>query len=477
MLLRILLTVESPTLERRMRRLARGADVVVSPHRLSDWPALLAGEAYDLVIVDRASFQNSIVETLEQARAAHSLPPVVLFSAETSEDETAQLTSAGCWAILSPATSDRALRAALGAVVQRIRRFGGSRHPEGHLLRSTPAPSQRRSSGWARAIRRMSTTDSAVLIRGERGAGKAWVARAIHQASRRAKYPFVAFHCRQVPPRELNDALFGRDPAQGTAQRSALFRAHRGTLLLEGWEVLPAEAQAGILRLLQDRVVEPAGESRAVPVDVRVLATLPPQEAESPPEGIRADLYYRLANVAFDVPPLRERRDEIPDLLDHYLHYFAREFGCGVEGYAHDALNELVDYAWPGNVRELINLVERSVLLCRGSQITLHDLPESVGAWRREHEEERYGNAWTEYGRLRDLRSKPWREVRQDLIASAERTYLAELLRACDGKIGETAARAGMLPRALYAKMKQHGLRKETFRPARRRSRAGRTKG
>ena len=472
MLLRVLVTTATPNLERRLRRQLRGADVAVLSHPLLQAERLLEEGAVDVAIVDARAMEASLPDWLEKRSGDQLLAPLVVLATPLGADEMARCLAAGCWGVLSPDVSDRALRSWLISLLERVRhqmRWAAA----GHIAQSATSmlTRPRSSSPLTKSIRRMASVDSSMLIRGEAGVGKMWAARAIHAASRRASQTFVAMNCRHLSREDITSALFGQPATGGVVGPCAVLRAHRGTLWLDGIEALPAKSQELLLRLLRDRVAPLQTEARAIAVDVRVMASLGPDQREPLPEGLRSDLYYRLANVTLEVPPLRERRKEIPDLLDHYLRQFAIELGRDVQGFAHDALNELVEYDWPGNVRELINLVERSVLLCRGSQIVLPELPEPVRAWRREREERRAGGIWTDHGRLRDVRSRSWRDVRQEVIQSAERTYLAGLLRDCEGRIGETAARAGMLPRALYAKMKQHGLRKEAYRPKRKRTR------
>jgi DNA-binding NtrC family response regulator len=175
----------------------------------------------------------------------------------------------------------------------------------------------------------------------------------------------------------------------------------------------------------------------------------------------RADLYYRLGVVSITVPPLRERREDVPDLVASHLEHFRLALGRPVRSVSDEALGLLVDHTWPGNVRELINVVERAVLLAEGDEIRPADLPEGL----RNGHGERAPASWGTLpagGRLTDV---PLPRFREQVVDGLERRYLMELLERCQGRIGVAAARAGITPRALYEKLKRHGLRREAYRP------------
>ena len=210
------------------------------------------------------------------------------------------------------------------------------------------------------------------------------------------------------------------------------------------------------------------GSEKSIDVDVRVIAaTNRDIEEEIKARRFREDLYYRLSVVSIKIPPLRERREDIPELLESYLEHFCGRFTRSITRVREDAKSSLVRYDWPGNVRELINVMERAVLLCTGEEITLAEMPEIIS---RLPGDAHSGTAPAGSPVVSDcllparLIKKPWREVRKEMVNVFEKQYVAGLLRLTGGRVGETARRAGMEPRSLHEKMKRHGLRKEDFR-------------
>jgi DNA-binding NtrC family response regulator len=205
------------------------------------------------------------------------------------------------------------------------------------------------------------------------------------------------------------------------------------------------------------------GSERTIRVDVRVMAASNRDlEAAAATGTFRRDLYYRLSVITLTLPCLRERQEDIPDLAASYVEHFAETFGKAVDGVDPAALRALMGYLWPGNVRELINVVERAVLLARGPNIGLEDLPESIGGLV---ERTRARGSAPDFDPEREnWEGRSWRDVRRDALRRIERAYLHELLKATGGRIGATAERADLSPRSLYGKMRAHGLRKEDYR-------------
>src|SRR5437764_4818154 len=224
------------------------------------------------------------------------------------------------------------------------------------------------------AIRQVAGTDSTVLVLGETGTGKELVARAIHQLSPRRDRLLVAVNCAALAPGVIASELFGHEPGAftgATRRRAGRFElAHRGTLFLDEVGELPPETQVLLLRALQERVVERVGGTAPVPVDVRVIAATHRDLAAAVRAGrFRADLFFRLNVFPIPVPPLRERRDDVPDLVRHFLQRFGRRLGKPSVGVGPATLRLLSEYHWPGNVRELENIVERAVIVTAGDTL------------------------------------------------------------------------------------------------------------
>ena len=229
-------------------------------------------------------------------------------------------------------------------------------------------------------IERAGPTQATVLITGESGTGKELVARGIHQASTRAAGAFIKVNCAAIPDELIESELFGHEKGAftgaATRQKGRFARAHGGTIFLDEIGDMSLKTQAKVLRALQDGEIEPLGAGRPVRVDVRVLAaTNKDLRAEIREGNFREDLYYRLSVLPIQLPPLRERRDDIPALVEHLAQIVCRENNFKRVQFSDDALERLAQRPWQGNVRELRNAIERAIILAPGSQIEGRDLP------------------------------------------------------------------------------------------------------
>jgi len=301
-------------------------------------------------------------------------------------------------------------------------------------------------------IERVGKTPARVLITGENGTGKELVARAIHAQSTRSQAPFVEVNCAAIPSELIESELFGHMKGSFTgavADRAGKFeQAHGGTLFLDEIGDMSLAAQAKVLRVLQDGVVTRIGGSKPIQVDVRVLAaTNKDVEAEITAGRFREDLYYRLNVVPIHVPPLRERREDIPLLVGHFIAQLTGPGGLAPRAMTDDAVTRLSQLEWPGNVRELRNTIERLLILSSGPRITAEDVDRLVG--RRADAGE---------GGLGSLLDVPTFE---EFKHAAERAYLVAKLRAYDWNVSETA-RALDMPRSnLYKKIERYALSRE----------------
>jgi two-component system response regulator AtoC len=285
------------------------------------------------------------------------------------------------------------------------------------------------------------------VLTGESGTGKEVLARAIHAQSPRRNEAFVGVNCGAIPETLLESELFGHARGAFTgadrARRGLFAEADGGTLFLDEIGELPTPLQVKLLRVLQEEEVRPLGESKARPVNVRVIAaTARDLDAEVEAGRFRDDLFYRLNVVRLAVPPLRERPKDIPLLVDHFFAHFRDALGKPLQSVSDDALERLVAYPWPGNIRELENVVERAVILASGDRITLRELPENVV---RIDEQARAG-ASSDLGLKRARRSFEAEMIRRALrAAGGNRTRAARLLE--------------ISHRALLYKLKEYGIR------------------
>jgi two-component system nitrogen regulation response regulator NtrX len=290
-----------------------------------------------------------------------------------------------------------------------------------------------------------------VLITGENGTGKELVARAIHRHSARADKPFVEVNCAAIPGELIESELFGHMKGSFTgaiADRAGKFeQANKGTLFLDEIGDMSMAAQAKVLRVLQDNVITRIGGSKAITVDVRVLAaTNKNLEQEIAAGRFREDLFYRLNVVPIHVPPLREHREDIPALVEYFISVLSAREGITPRSVSDSAMERLKSFDWPGNVRELRNTVERMLILATGNELTAKDVDRLAGVRVADD---------TGMGSLTSL--KTFEEFKE----AAERAYLLSKLREFDWNVSETA-RAVEMPRSnLYKKIERYALTRE----------------
>ncbi|NLJ45737.1 MAG: sigma-54-dependent Fis family transcriptional regulator [Treponema sp.] len=291
-------------------------------------------------------------------------------------------------------------------------------------------------------IRRVAPTKASVLITGESGVGKELIADALHNLSPRADKPFIKVHCAALAESLLESELFGHEKGAFTGatgrKRGRFELAHEGTLFLDEIGEINQNVQIKILRVLQERKFERVGGEETLEVDVRVIAaTNRDLKAEIEKGTFREDLYYRLNVVNIHVPPLRERKDDIPLLAGAFLREFSEENGKSLEGFDPKVRAAFFAYSWPGNVRELRNCVESAVVLARGSVVSLEDLPPGI----REAQED-----------------DTVRIPSGSTLAEAEKILIRETLAAQGGNKSRTAEILGIGRKTLYQKLQEYGL-------------------
>jgi transcriptional regulator with PAS, ATPase and Fis domain len=304
-------------------------------------------------------------------------------------------------------------------------------------------------------IEKIAPAGTTVVIEGETGTGKEVVAQTIHQLSPRSSGPMMIFDCGAVPENLIESELFGHEKGSFTGAimtRQGLFEmAHGGTLFLDELGELNLELQPKLLRALEQREIRRVGSSKPIKVDVRVIAATNRNLEEEVRSGrFRQDLFYRLSVVRILIPPLRERPEDIPPLVDHFLktHSFNRtpEGALRVEGIEREALDLLAGYRWPGNVRELLNVVERAVSFAEGPAIQVRDLPDQLRL------------AGTSPGVEAVTGEVTFKEAKEKWVASFERDYILALLRKNSGNISH-AAREADIDRKYFRKlMRKYGI-------------------
>jgi two-component system response regulator HydG len=356
--------------------------------------ALVAEHDFDVVVSDLVMPELGGLELCERVAQNRADLPVVVVTAFGSFDTAIAAIRAGAYDFITKPfemgtltlTLERAARhRALRDEVKRLRRAVSATRGATDLVGSS-AP----MVAVHDLVDRVAESDVTVLVTGESGTGKELVARAIHERGRRASGPFVPVNCAAVTETLLESELFGHARGAFTDARSAragLFaQANGGTLFLDEIGDMPLGLQPKLLRALQERRVRPVGSDQETPIDVRIVAATNRDLEGAIEEGrFRADLYYRIAVVHVDLPPLRSRGRDVLLLAQRFLEATAAATGRAIRGITPQAAQRLLDYQWPGNVREIKNCIERAVALARYEEIVVDDLPEKVQSYRRSH--------------------------------------------------------------------------------------------
>ncbi|MBI4365452.1 MAG: sigma-54-dependent Fis family transcriptional regulator [Deltaproteobacteria bacterium] len=289
-------------------------------------------------------------------------------------------------------------------------------------------------------IESIAGTMSTALILGESGTGKELVAQAIHRRSKRAEKPFVVINCAAIPEQLLESELFGHRKGSFTGaiqDKKGLFEeANNGTIFLDEIGDLPVATQVKLLRVLQEGEIRPVGGNHSSHVDVRLIAATNRDLEQLVREGkFREDLYYRLNVISINLPPLRERNEDIPLLTYHFLQKYSKRLEKSVSKVAIDALQALQNYSWVGNVRELENVIERAAVLVNGDTVTIRDLPPRI-----------LGESFylAEEPVTSDLSQFKYQEAKERALWAFNRAYLGNLLRQTGGNLSYAAAKAGM---------------------------------
>lgn len=424
--------------------------------------ALIKQRAPDLMLLDVNLPGVSGLEFLrEMETAADESPLVIIITAHGSERLAVEAVKAGAYDYLAKPFELDDLRLVVknAAETLSLRRENLSLRQRIETERSQRGALLGNSAGMQRVrdiIEKVAETDATVLVRGESGTGKELVAREIHERnSVRSEGAFVAVNCAALPSELIESELFGHEKGAFTgaaARRHGKFeQAHGGTLFLDEIGDMSGNVQAKLLRALEERKIERLGGNESIAVDVRIVsATHRPLEQEIANGNFRADLFYRLQVVTIEIPPLRERREDIPLLAEKFAVAAAEKFGVPVRPIAQSALRRLVDYNWPGNVRELKNTMDRAVILAEGSELTARDLPnESTSELHSADTSD--GDA---AGGLKVPFTADFREDRREF----ERRYISRCLEHTQGNVTRAAEILGMHRQSLQHKLRQLGL-------------------
>jgi two-component system nitrogen regulation response regulator NtrX len=414
--------------------------------------ALLKEESPDLVLLDIWLPGIDGLETLQRIRQDLPEQLVIMMSGHGTIETAVKATKLGAYDFIEkPLSLEKVLLSIenamkVGKLVEENKSLKAKIAKEYEMIGDSPAICELKEQ-----IAVAAPTSGWVLITGENGTGKELVARATHNLSRRRDKPFVEVNCAAIPEELIESELFGHERGAftgATTMRKGKFdQAHEGTLFLDEIGDMSLKTQAKILRILQERKFERVGGNRTIEVDVRVIAATNKDLEEEISQGnFRQDLYYRLNVLPFHVPPLRERKEDIPLLARHFLNYFCHKEGRPAKTIEPEALETMMEYNWPGNIRELKNLMERLVIMTPGDVIKAVNLP---GALKQETDTSkpavRIGSA---------TEGATFKEAREEF----EKEFILQKLEEFNGNISKTAEAIEIERSNLHRKIKAFGI-------------------
>jgi DNA-binding NtrC family response regulator len=474
----VLIVDDDPTQRRLMQAVCERAGYYVMQaedgEKAIDVMRSDSGRGVSVMMLDLTMPKLGGIEVLEELRTFAPDLPVIVLTAQGGVETVVKAMQAGANDFfVKPASPERVVVSINNALnvttlkgeVNRLKR----KH-EGAMGFSDVKGDSRALQACIRMGERAAASNIPILITGESGTGKEMIARAIQGSSDRAGRPFVTVNCGAIPDNLVESVLFGHEKGSFTGavgKHNGKFQeAHGGTIFLDEVGEMPLEAQVKLLRVLQEGEVDPVGAKRPVKVDVRVISATNRNLGEEVKAGtFREDLFYRLNVFPVEVPPLRERREDIPSLIQHFIHRYNAEEGRDVQGVQHEVMDVLCAQDWPGNVRQLENMIFRAVVLCEDAWLGPEDFPTLSAAFDAAGVdggppiliEEMTSSAdgmpaqsdpvaiLDREGHLRSLY-----EIERDLIAMAIEKY--------NGQMSEVARRLGIGRSTLYRKVQEQGI-------------------
>jgi two-component system response regulator GlrR len=407
-------------------------------------------QVFDLALVDLQLSNQDGISLMEQLHLIIPEMPVIILTAYGSIESAVEAMKRGAYSYITKPFDPRDLLLQIERALENRRLTSEIKLLKGLLQqRYDFANIVARSGKMQRVLEMVSqiaAMDSTVYIQGESGTGKELIARAIHLASHRKNKSFVAINCAALPEPLLESELFGHEKGAFTgAVRSTkgLFtQAHEGTIFLDEVGDMPLSTQTKLLRVLQERSFYPVGSDRLTEVDVRVIVATQKRLEDQVKQGLfREDLFYRIHVIPILLPPLRERKEDIPPLVEHFLKKFSQIMKKDVKGLTPLAIQRLMLHNWPGNVRELENTVEYGVALTQQDIITEDLILRTQG----------------------DISEQPLTSLKEAKDAF-ERNYLIRLLELCEGNVSKAAALAGKYRADLYDLLKKHNISKTSYK-------------
>jgi two-component system response regulator HydG len=403
--------------------------------------------AFDLILMDIRMLKVSGIEALEQIKVINSAIPIIIMTAYASVETAVAALKKGAYDYLTKPLDFDELKIAINRATEHNRLKKENEYLKARLDENFDRQNMiGRSPLMIRLLEtaeQVAATEATVLITGELGTGKEMIANAIHYNSPRKDAPFVKINCAAMTESLLESELFGHDKGAFTGadkKREGKFRqADGGSIFLDEVSEMSAAMQVKLLRVLQERELTPVGGAEVIAVNVRVIAASNKDlKKEMEQKRFREDLFYRLNVVALNVPPLRDRKEDIPLLAQHFLEIFTAKNKKSIKGFTPQSMETLVQYKWPGNVRELMNAVERAVVLSRSEYVDADEIALLMAA-----------NPIAESSERPDFtKNMPLEEV--------EKRSILEAINACGGNKSEAARRLGITRKTLRKKLDKY---------------------
>ncbi len=442
-ILKILVIDDDPAIIQSCARvLGRDGHEIDSAQNGAQGLNLFAGSAYDLVLLDLRMPDIDGMSLLSQLREQDPRTVIIVISGYGSVESAVQAVKLGAFDFLSKPFTPGELRRSVNKSKEYLEQEAERTYLKEELKRRRPGEIVSRSEAMNRVLqtlKRVAATDTTVLLTGESGTGKGLVARRIHQVSPRERYPYVAVDCSTLVPTLFESELFGHIRGAFTGADSNKIGkfelSNGGTLFFDEVSNISLDIQAKLLKAVEERAIYQVGSNRLIRVDTRLVAATNKDLAQAVSQGsFREDLFYRLNVVPIQLPPLRDRREDIPLLCGYFLDQFRRLAPVGLRGFAPPALALLSSHHWPGNVRELENVVQRLVILATGSMISEEEVEAAIGVVSRVH-----------IGEIMSL-------------AQLEERHIKEILQRLDGHRTQTAKALGIDRKTLLHKIKKYNL-------------------
>ena len=435
------------------RMLHREGYAVTAAEKAEDALRILQKKQFDLLLSDVKLPGMDGIELLSHAREISPRMAVIMFTGYGTIENAVEAMKLGAFEYLLKPLNLKELRSTIIRALSQEngRASNAAETGAGAPIFSDIIGQSPKLMDVLSITRKVAPTDTTVLIQGESGTGKELIARAIHENSKRSSNIFVPVDCGALTETLLESELFGHVKGSFTgavATKRGLFEiANGGTLFFDEIGNISLNVQSKLLRVLEERVFLPVGGTEYIPTDIRLIAaTNRFLEQQIKDESFREDLYYRLNVVTIYLPPLRERREDIPLLIDQFRQRFNRKLGKNVAELSDEIVDALMEYEWPGNIRELENLIERLIVLAGDEQINLTDLPPSIisaGISKSQH--------------ARDYSSH--HEAKKKLMESFDRMFVTEALRNSNGNVSQAARSVGMNRANFQRLMRKLGIK------------------